>query len=160
MVATHPEGLKLRIASPCSVAWDSMVGDAQVRFCGSCQKHVYNLSAMTLDEARALIAEREGRLCARVYQRADGTVLTADCPVGRSILREAEQRLNRKLRAGAMAAVALVSMLPSMGSLSGLRMALGRAINSFANTVEPMDPPPEFKHRNITDLGAVQAVDP
>ena len=37
-----------------------MVGDERVRACGSCDKHVYNLSAMTRDEAQALIIERNG----------------------------------------------------------------------------------------------------
>ena len=29
-----------------------------------------------------LLEEREGRICIRLYRRADGTVITADCPVG------------------------------------------------------------------------------
>jgi Carboxypeptidase regulatory-like domain len=33
-------------------------------------------------EIQRLIANREGRLCARWYRRTDGTVLTADCPMG------------------------------------------------------------------------------
>jgi hypothetical protein len=73
----------LRIASPCLARWNEMAGDEKVRFCASCRKSVYNLSAMTRGEAEELITAREGRLCALMYRRADGTVLTADCPVGR-----------------------------------------------------------------------------
>ena len=73
---------ELRIATPCRADWDDMQGDDRVRFCGRCQKNVYNLSAMRRDEAEALVREREGRLCVRFYRRHDGTVLTADCPVG------------------------------------------------------------------------------
>ena len=75
----------LRVASPCSASWDEMVGDDRVRFCLACEKNVYNVSAMSRDEAEALIADAEGDpgLCLRMYRRADGTVLTADCPVGR-----------------------------------------------------------------------------
>lgn len=72
----------VRVASPCHADWNEMVGDEQSRFCGQCAKHVFNLSAMTTDQAEALIREKEGRLCVRYYQRADGTVLTADCSVG------------------------------------------------------------------------------
>ena len=72
----------VKVASPCSALWGQMAGDDRARFCAQCQKHVYNLSSLTADEAAALIREREGSLCARFYQRADGTVLTADCPVG------------------------------------------------------------------------------
>lgn len=44
--------------------------------------NVYNLSEMSRRQAEELIASREGGLCVRFYQRADGTVLTRDCPVG------------------------------------------------------------------------------
>jgi len=59
-----------------------MDGDNRVRFCRECSRNVYNLSAMTEREDRRVVAEREGRLCVRFYQRRDGTVLTSDCPVG------------------------------------------------------------------------------
>jgi hypothetical protein len=70
------------IAAPCSASWDEMVGDDRVRFCGQCEKNVYNLSAMPREEGEALLAAREGNMCVRLYRRADGTVLTTDCPVG------------------------------------------------------------------------------
>jgi len=72
----------LRIASPCKANWNDMVGDERVRFCGQCSKNVYNFSAMTRSEATALVKERTGELCVRMYKREDGTVMTADCPVG------------------------------------------------------------------------------
>jgi hypothetical protein len=72
----------VRIASPCSASWEHMVGDDRVRFCGACEKNVYNLSALPRDEAESLLAQHEGSICVRLYRRADGTVLTADCPVG------------------------------------------------------------------------------
>ena len=56
-----------------------MPGDDRVRSCSACSRLVYNLAAMTSDEALALIANREGRLCARLFRRADGTIITADC---------------------------------------------------------------------------------
>jgi hypothetical protein len=71
-----------RIASPCSASWEKMTGTDQVRFCGSCQKNVYDLSAMTSGDAEALLREKEGDLCARFYRRADGTIMTSDCSVG------------------------------------------------------------------------------
>ena len=81
------EGLRprfrLRVASPCWADWNRMQGDDRARFCEQCQKNVYNLSAMTHADAKNLILEKEGNLCIRFYQRPDGTVLTADCPVGK-----------------------------------------------------------------------------
>ena len=83
---------RLRVASPCSASWDDMKGDDRVRHCRLCQLNVYNLSAMDRAEAEALVRDREGRLCVRLFQREDGTVLTDNCPVG---LRAARRRLAR-----------------------------------------------------------------
>jgi hypothetical protein len=81
--ATQPRLEDLRVASPCTVDWDSMQGDAQVRHCQQCDLDVYNLSAMTRAEAEAFVREREGgEVCVRLYQRRDGTVISRDCPVG------------------------------------------------------------------------------
>jgi len=49
--------------------------------------NVYNFAEMTRDEVRDLLARTEGRVCARLYRRADGTVLTRDCPTGLRALR-------------------------------------------------------------------------
>lgn len=72
----------LKVASPCSQDWNQMVGTERKRYCGECKLNVYNLSGMSKPEAENLIANAEGRLCVRFFQRADGTVLTQDCPVG------------------------------------------------------------------------------
>lgn len=88
MKGAKPNLDRIGVASPCSVPWDAMEGDdARARFCGVCKLNVYNLSAMTRDEAERLVAEREGRLCVRFYRRTDGTLLTRDCPVGLARLR-------------------------------------------------------------------------
>lgn len=99
---------RLRIASPCKADWSQMVGDERVRYCGQCRKNVYDLSGMRRDEATALIRDRTGELCVRLWRRADGTVITADCPVG-----ERTRRVRRLaviagggLLAGAAAAMA------------------------------------------------------
>lgn len=73
---------QIQIASPCPSSWAQMKGDDKVRFCEHCQLHVYNLSAMTREEGQRLLNQKEGRLCATLYRRGDGTVLTTDCPVG------------------------------------------------------------------------------
>lgn len=77
-----PELGVLQVASPCPARWDQMKGDARVRFCAGCKLNVYDLSAMGAEDARTLLLAREGRLCVRFFRRADGRVLTADCPRG------------------------------------------------------------------------------
>jgi hypothetical protein len=75
---------QLRISAPCPADWDQMFSfeDERVRFCSQCNLNVYNLSGMSRQEAEALINKTEGRLCVRFYRRADGSVLTQNCPVG------------------------------------------------------------------------------
>lgn len=77
----------IQVASPCQVSWDSMQGDQTTRFCGQCNNHVYNLSAMSRSQAEQLIEETEGRLCVRFYRRQDGTMMTRDCPASVQTLR-------------------------------------------------------------------------
>lgn len=79
-----------------------MQGDDKKRFCAQCKLHVHNLSGLSADEALDLLrASRQGRLCVRLFRRADGTVLTRDCPVG----------LRQKLRAGWARGVAMMAAL-------------------------------------------------
>ena len=90
----------VKIAEPCNADWDHMVGTDRVRYCGQCNLNVYNLSSMTKSDAESFIVRNEGRLCIRFYRRADGSILTEDCPVG---LRAARQRVSRFVRASASA---------------------------------------------------------
>ena len=72
----------LRVASPCPANWDEMYGNERKRFCSECKLNVYNLSNMTKREAEQFLINSERRVCVRFYRRADGTVLTQNCPVG------------------------------------------------------------------------------
>ena len=72
----------IHVASPCPANWNEMYGNERKRFCGDCKLNVYNLSDMTRQEAENLLLNSEGRLCVRFFRRADGTVLTKNCPVG------------------------------------------------------------------------------
>lgn len=92
----------VRIASPCSVSWDDMEGDERVRHCRHCSLNVYNLSALSRTEAEELIASREGRMCAGFFRRADGTILTRDCPVGLRALRARTLRASARIAAAAL----------------------------------------------------------
>ncbi|HEY0429079.1 MAG TPA: carboxypeptidase-like regulatory domain-containing protein [Pyrinomonadaceae bacterium] len=73
---------RLRVASPCKTGWETMSGDERTRFCRSCSLNVYNISEMTNAQVESLVKKTEGRFCGRIYRRADGTVLTKNCPVG------------------------------------------------------------------------------
>ena len=98
---------RIRIAAPCPITWEQMVGDERVRFCHHCQLNVYDLSSLNKADAEAVLASTEGRLCARLYRRSDGTVLTSDCPVGLRVLR-------RKIARTAAAVFALLGSLTTV----------------------------------------------
>ncbi len=53
-------------------------GTDAIRHCGSCNKDVYNLSAMTESEAEELLASAEEH-CVRYYYRPDGTLVSSRC---------------------------------------------------------------------------------
>jgi hypothetical protein len=93
----------LRIAAPCPASWEEMAGDARVRHCTLCSLNVYNFAEMTRDEVRELLVRTEGRVCARLYRRADGTVLTRDCPTGLRALQRRASRVAAALIAALLA---------------------------------------------------------
>lgn len=127
--AASPRLEGMRIASPCDADWEAMTGDDKVRYCGSCRKNVYDLSAMTREAAEALIAEKEGKLCVRFAQRADGTVITDDCPVG---VRQVKKRRLRVLAA---------SVAVTAGA-TGAGLALVRsAVSVQMGKLEATEPP-------------------
>lgn len=101
----------LRVATPCPASWNSMIGDERVRHCALCSLNVYNLAEMTSEDVRALLVRTEGRVCGRLYRRADGTVLTSDCPTG---LRAVRLRMSR-MAAAIVAALFSLSAFASDG---------------------------------------------
>jgi hypothetical protein len=82
----------LRIATPCPMSWDQMAGDDRARHCLKCGLNVFNISEMTSMQVTELVRRTDRRFCAKLYRRADGTVLTKDCPVG---VRTRRQRIAR-----------------------------------------------------------------
>ena len=101
--------LKLEVASPCREKWESMTGDERVRHCAKCQLNVFNVSELTEVEIVAMLQAKTGRVCGRLFRRADGTVLTKDCPVGLA-------RVRRQL--ALVVAAVLTLVLGALGSRS------------------------------------------
>jgi hypothetical protein len=128
---------RIEIASPCNVPWDSMEGDDRKRFCGECKLDVYNVAAMTRAEAEDLVA-RDGRVCVRLFRRADGTVLTADCAVG--------LRLKRRRRLGVMCVAASTAAASVFAVLQAIHAEQpARTEHSAAKTADK-DPPHAATH--------------
>ncbi len=70
---------RICIAMPCSIGWDNMKGNDEVRLCGGCNKNVYNISAMSKKRAEQILQETE-RPCVRLYRNADGSIVSDECP--------------------------------------------------------------------------------
>jgi hypothetical protein len=128
---------QVEVASPCSAQWEDMAGDERVRFCGSCEKNVYNLSAMTTPEIAQLIRAKEGRLCARFYRRHDGTMLTADCAVG------LHHRIRLRAKRWAGVAAAALSSLFLSGCMSDTNPNGGDPLKWLMELVAPKKKPPQ-----------------
>ncbi|NMO13633.1 hypothetical protein HPC49_31205 [Pyxidicoccus fallax] len=104
---------RLTIATPCEMRWEEMKGDARVRHCGACRLNVYNVSEMSMAEVEALL-QPGGRVCARLYRRFDGTVVTGDC---RRVWRQ--QRAEAVTLLGtAVTVTAVLSLLVVIGLLT------------------------------------------
>ncbi|MFO0956786.1 MAG: hypothetical protein U0800_04875 [Isosphaeraceae bacterium] len=128
----------IRIAAPCPASWDSMKGDDRVRHCTHCDKAVYNFAGMTMGEAASLLHKHQGKLCARLYRRKDGTILDGNCPDGTR--RQGRSRA-RKIAAGAFIAGIL--------TLSGSLLA-GRVRPSW-NRIPPIPSGPNVSLRDWSD---------
>ena len=135
--AMHKSPLdRIKVAAPCDAEWRWMYGSDRVRFCGQCSKNVYNLSAMSTEEAEDLVRHTEGQLCDRFYRRADGTFLTGDnCPVG---IRAIGKRLSKWAAAAAAAALGFFANV----GLLGLADKPGPGIAVTPGQMAPQDPPP------------------
>lgn len=130
---------RVQVASPCTADWSSMTGDQSVRHCDQCGLYIYNLSEMPRDEAIELVQRTEGRLCVRFYRRADGTMITRDCPTGlRALRRKAAAGLGR---AAAAAAVVLGSIV-SMGLGRPWWSLRLRSVQPFSTICEWINPTP------------------
>jgi hypothetical protein len=64
----------LPILDPCHQDWSAMSGTGSKKFCGSCTKHVHDLSTMTENEAKQLL-DTEPRPCVRYSCGTDGKLL-------------------------------------------------------------------------------------
>ena len=148
----------IRIAAPCPASWDAMTGDRRVRACTHCNQNVFNLSAMARADAEELIREKQGNLCAQYYQRADGTILLADCEVGM-----ATRRTQKRFAAGAallLAGSAAIAMRPTppRPTAAAVRVPM---VESFypAGAVAHEDAPPPDDTKMLRGKVAISADD-
>lgn len=77
----------LTVANPCTESWDAMQGDARSRHCAHCDRDVHNLATMSPRAIEGLVRQNNGKLCARITRRRDGSLVTLDGHLERNGMR-------------------------------------------------------------------------
>jgi hypothetical protein len=112
-----------------------MRGNERVRFCDQCSMNVYNLSNMTKRDAESLVLGAEGRLCVRYYHRADGTILTGNCPVG---LRALKRRVSGFSRAFVSSVLSFFAGMAVLAGVETTRNSLDAAKEASLDLISPV----------------------
>ncbi len=105
-----PSGTPVSQAGRCRERWGAMTGDDRVRRCSRCRSQVYDLGGLSSDESERVLEAHGDASAPRLFQREDGTVLSADCPVGRP----------RKVARAIVATTALTVAALTLAALVGL----------------------------------------
>jgi Carboxypeptidase regulatory-like domain len=66
----------IEVPKPCDKSWNEMIGGDVSRFCLHCEKEIYNISAMTHQEAKKLLFQSKERVCIRMEREPDGRIKT------------------------------------------------------------------------------------
>ena len=110
----------LQIASPCPMKWGDMqrTEEEAIRFCGDCSKNVYDVSKMSAKDASLLLQKAEisgSSTCMQLWRRADGTVITDDCPVGLRRIRDSWKKVRSAVATFALLLMAQTSFAQTKG---------------------------------------------
>jgi len=84
---------------------------------------VYNLSLLSRLAAEELLTKKNGKLCALLYVRKDGSIMNSDCPVG---LTELRKRIMRRV-SGVVAAIFAL-------------LGLGQVYMNYRHAIDPVSP--------------------
>lgn len=131
----HPQRISLdqiHIPEPCPESWATMRGDDRKRFCDRCQKHVHNLSAMSREDAEAVLAS-EASPCVQMLRDRSGR-----------ILHQPTQRGWHRFRPFAMASMLICSLLTLMGcrqTLGGTPLPATRPADDHPDVVGTLGEP-------------------
>jgi hypothetical protein len=143
----------VKVASPCPANWNEMHGDERKRYCSACKLNVYNLSDMTRREAENFIINTEGRVCVKFYRRADGSVLTRDCPVG---WRAVKRKISRTAQAFASICAGIfggIFAFNQFQTTENIQSEVGQVINvSEIDSSMPLNKLEDFQSVSIPSI--------
>ncbi len=130
----------LNIDDPCTEPWENMDGSEKKRFCGKCEKDVFNLTAHSRNEAERIVRRSGGRICIRFARLPNGTTITSDRPL---------YQISK--RAGSIAAGVMATTL----SVSGVAYSQGGVMferDSVRETQPAVSQKLESPQENTSDL--------
>lgn len=114
------------IAKPCEESWTAMEGSHRERHCQLCDKQVHNFAAMTPREIEKLVLKSDGKLCARITRREDGSLVTL----------EAQPRVSIAAQVAVSASLALSAAAGAAQTVSERPSPEAKATTSFIGTVD------------------------
>jgi hypothetical protein len=119
---------RVTISSPCHESWEKMIPNADGRYCKVCEKTVVDMTRMSQPEMVSLFEERQGNLCAMMYE----PVSQSHSPAG-GHKPSLQGKLKRFLIA-LLAALGFISFIPeqSMAQRPGTRGSVS-IIYDYAN---------------------------
>jgi hypothetical protein len=111
---------KATIERPCRELWAAMAGGARERHCELCHKQVHNFAAMTSREIDRLVREADGKLCARIWRRGSGSLVTLDARSRASVAAQIVASTSLAIgAAGALARSSVEQAKPAKAVLTG-----------------------------------------
>lgn len=113
---------ELILETPCAQRWEQLDGEsAQQRHCASCQKTVHNLSALSAQQAQALLAEHAARgLCVVYVHDLHGHVMHLAPDVTRVFEASSPRRQRRGVQRLLASATLALGMLPMISACGGM----------------------------------------
>jgi len=135
------------IARPCEESWAAMNGGARQRHCQLCDKQVHNFAVMTASEIEKLVLKSEGKLCARITRREDGSLVTL----------EAQPRVSIAAQVAVSASLALSAVAGGAQAASEHPVPQEKTTSSFIGTVEisatgtGLEPIPDEVHARMDE---------
>jgi hypothetical protein len=148
----------IHIASPCKADWNAMTGDERKRHCAECKLNVYNLSEMTRTEAENFLINSEGRVCVRFYRRADGSVITQNCPVGWQAFKRRVSKMTAAFASlvfGVASGLGLTALFTPKEDSKNISTIRSSAATTIFNTLKPI---PKDEIEDYAVMGDVMPV--
>ena len=141
---------QLRIASPCSVEWDAMIGNDRVRFCEHCNLSVHHVDSLSRKQLRRLIARSNGRVCVNYTRSQTQPTLPILHKIGRR---------TSALAAGAFSASLSLSAVTAGAQPNSSRPSFAHAVvaASVLNKQFATDGTGKLRGRVFDPVGAVVA---